>query len=143
MNELIPLSVLALDTGTTAAELERRHADRTLPDHLGRVCVDAELARELIAAERARVEGHAQYRRQARQTQREKVAATHPRRRVKAITEHQAQLREKGLIDADMSAFAVMGSGDTQASLDGYASRRMDAWLRGESTGGRYTIGKD
>jgi hypothetical protein len=46
---LVPLSVLALDSGENAAEMADRLADRTLVDDLGRICVDRPTARKIIA----------------------------------------------------------------------------------------------
>jgi hypothetical protein len=71
------------------------------------------------------------------------VAKYSLRQRVRALAAQQEQLRASGQWDPDMSAYAVMAAGDTRDHLDGYASRRMDRWLRGESDGAGISPRKD
>ena len=79
---LIPISVLALDVGATGAELARRLADEVLVDDVGRLCVDRDTARALIAEHQARVAASAAAQRDRDQAYRDAIAAqsaTHSR----------------------------------------------------------------
>jgi len=50
---LVPVSHLALEIGTPADTLAAQLADQTLIDDIGRVCVDRDTARQLIANHQA------------------------------------------------------------------------------------------
>ena len=110
-------------------------------DDLGRLAIDHDTARTLITEHQARVAASAAAQRDRDQAHRANIAAqldsTHER--VRAIQASQTARRAQGLWDDSMSAVEAMVSGDKQADLDGIPSWRMDAWLRGESYGGRFT----
>jgi hypothetical protein len=135
--QLVPLSHLALEVGADPARLARQFADTVLTDDLGRLCVDRDQARQVIAEHNAR----AAQRRLRSDTLRAGMAKhlAPVRNRVRALREHQELLRARGLLDNDMTAIEAMCAGDEQERLDGAPSRRMDAWLAGRSTGGRFT----
>ena len=133
---LIPISVLALDVGATGAELARRLADEVLVDDVGRLCVDRDTARALIAEHQARVAASAAAQRDRDQAYRDAIAAqsqpTHAR--IKALQDHQGALRATGQWDPDMSAFEVMCVGHHASRLDD-AGHKFDEMLSAERRG--------
>ncbi len=132
---LIPLSVLALDLGTTATALAAKLADRVLVDDLGRPAIDRDIARQLIAEHQTRQTAQAAAERHRNETFRRNIAAQlEPlHHRVKVLQQRQAQLRADGVIDGATPALAVAAGADKVASLD-RKGRQFDAYLRGESS---------
>jgi len=137
MNDpLIPLSHLALDVGATAAELATRLADEVLTDDLGRLAIDRDRARQLIAEHQTKLAASAAAERERAEMFRANInAGLEPtRRRVKALQEHQAALRASGEWDDAMSAYEVMCVGDHGARLTA-AGDRFDQMLSAERRG--------
>jgi hypothetical protein len=138
-NLLIPLSHLALDAGATADELARRYADVVLTDDLGRVCIDREIARELIAVHQARVAAQAAAERERAERDRANIAGQLGplRARVQALKARAEKMHRVG--HSDMSAYEMMCANDEQDRLDGTPSYKMDNLMAGRSYGGRFT----
>ena len=135
---LVPLSVLALDTGTTAAALAHRLADQVLVDDLGRLAIDRDRARELIVEHQRAQAAWAAAQRDRDQAHRAGIAAQSDalHERVKAIQNQQAAMYANGSIAADTPALAVMCGSDKQTALD-VAGYRTEQYLKGRSFGAR------
>ena len=140
-DQLVPLSVLALDTGTTATALAAALADQVLIDDLGRPAIDRPIAKQLIAEHQAALAAADAANRDRQAKHRAAIAAASSPviDRVKAIQANQTARRQAGLIDDAMSAFAVLTADDTESNL-ARAGRRTDAYLSGRSEGYRYQI---
>lgn len=136
MEDTVPLSLLAAEWGTTTeALISQLGPDQPLTDDLGirhiRRRDAARLLEQRQASEARKREADARHRAGI-------AAQLEPTRaRVAALKERAAQFHRDG--HSDMSAFEMMAAADKAADLDGYASRRMDALLRGESGGYRLT----
>jgi hypothetical protein len=120
----IPVSLLAGEWGLPVDALIRQFGeDRVIVDALGirRIrCIDAAALFEQRQAEQAAAAAAdaARIAEMARQS-----AAS--RARIKAIGDHQDQLRDSGQCDRGMSAYALMSAGDS-AGLE-RAGRKFDA----------------
>lgn len=137
MNDLVPLSVLALELPeTTPDELAARLSDEiVIADELGRRSVPTRVAREMIEAEARRryerAEGERKRRAEARERYRE------------IQRKHAVPPGVKRVIPAGMSTAAVMVAADGHPMYDGgtYTPRptHLD-WVFGNAEGGG-TIG--
>lgn len=88
---MVPLSVLALDVDTTAANLADKLADQVLVDDLGRKAIDRSIAKKLIAEHHDREQARAQAAAAAAHQRREAAGTLSPlRRRVAALAAQQA-----------------------------------------------------
>ncbi len=151
---LIPLSVLALDLHTSAAELADQLADRVLVDDLGRPAIDRSVARQLITEHQAAQQAAQQAaaaRREADEAKRQRVAQlapviNRPAERVRAIQARQEAMRAAGQLDPG-DTLAAIGLAAEVAERD---ERRFDAkadltadLMAGRSTGRRFQIRHD
>jgi len=120
----IPLAELAAEGVGTVDALARQLADRLVRDDIGRRAVPRHVARDLLA-ERAAAEERQREKRQRRAEERAK-RQPRPPRGVPALP--------------GMSAFESMAAhaGDDARKRDA-AGRRLEAWLRGESVGERFS----
>jgi hypothetical protein len=132
--DTVPLTVLAAELSVPvdnlaarlAAEVVRELASgiRVVPAPVARALIDEQADRRARAAQRA-------------EEQRRAKPPNPVQQRVRTLKRRAEELHRSG--DSTMSAFEMMAAADTQAHLDGAPSRRMDGWLRGESTGYRFT----
>ena len=107
-----------------------------MTDDLGRLCVDRDRARQLIAEHQAKVAAEAAAAAEAAQAYRANInAGLEPtRQRVKLFQEHQAAMRATGEWDDGMSAFEVMCVGDHASRLDD-AGHKFDELLSAQRRG--------
>jgi hypothetical protein len=137
-DKLVPLSVLALDAGISADELERRYAEDVLIDYLGRPSIEVDIACQLIAEHRARRAAAAaaeRERRERERAEREQQAARHDA--WLAGLQARAGRQRKLLRDnRDLSASMIMqlDSGDPDRKLD-RAGRIRDQYAEAEREG--------
>lgn len=132
----IPLTVVAAELGADIHSLARRLGDEVFTDEAsGLKVVDAAVCRRLIGEKRAR---DAAIRAQAQAAKAEKAQRLDPMHaRVAALKERAEQFHRDG--NSPLTAIEMMCAQAKQDSLDGVPSWRMDAWLRGESYGARFT----
>ena len=136
----VPLVTLATELGRDPDKLAASLGDDVLLDGIGFRVVEAATARRLLDQHRA---AQAELRRRTRE-RRERIrahteaASTQMRERLQALREHDSLLLEA---DPSMDAFAVMCGGEHTARME-VSGTRMDSWLRGESTAGRFSPGR-
>jgi hypothetical protein len=135
---LIPVTHVALEIGADADQLADQLAAQTLTDDIGRVCLDKDTARRVIADHQA-----AQAAAAAAQHEREEAfhdemarlnAEYNPRARVAAIGAYQDRLKAEGLLAEGTPPLAVLAGADHQDRMD-RSGRRLEQFMRGESSG--------
>jgi hypothetical protein len=123
-DQLIPLSVLALDLDVTAERLATQLRDRVLLDHLGRKAIDAEVACQLISSHHA-AQADAAAARQRQRTACDAVIVPQleaTQQRVAALAERDRRLRDG---DTDLSTFERIHA-DDDTDRRGRSGRRFD-----------------
>lgn len=136
-DKLVPLTILALDAGTTADELARTYAEDVLLDHLGRESVEVDIACGVIAEHRARRAAAATAERERREhelAERQRAAersqADQDARKARAERTRQ-MLADNPELDA--LSLMRMEAGDDGGL--GYAGRQHDEFIQAERTG--------
>jgi hypothetical protein len=122
----IALTVLVLELDATAAQLSKRLADEVLTDDLGRLAIDRDRTRELIAERHAAQQAS---RDRERERRAEAIRRGNPiLDRVWAVQASQQRIDADG--DLSKSAHAAMLQGDYEARTE-RSDQRMDEYLSG------------
>jgi hypothetical protein len=136
-DQLIALSILALDAGITADELGRKFAEDVLLDHLGRPALEVDLACKLIAEHRARRAAAAEAERERREREQaerqraaEKEQALEEARQARAARQKQLLRDNPDLGAAELMRLSAGDDGGLES-----AGRRFDEFISAERNG--------
>src|SRR5689334_13025956 len=115
--DLVPLVTVAAETGVDVNALAQQLADAVAFDAAGLRCIPSARSNEFIEELKARRAAEQERDRRWLATQIASDPMNQVHAQVKAIADHQQQLREAGMLDADLPAVACMTAADYEAAM--------------------------